>query len=269
MMCIVADMVTRQRISWDKGRRRLLQACPENAVGTCYDPKSGAASLQNLWNRHELAVIGGGASREIQVAWGMGLLSQGREAAALHWLSRGRSPLVQELANQTLMSYVTASEPVGMQKMEPLLKYVDSGGSDDLITSSTREDTAVILVRNFFRIRKLLEQRGGGDDRRLEAANLLRAMLDPSSHTPRQFWPELLAYTVPLMEGGGTTIFSSDDIIHFLQVTSTIAPPQNPFLFSIAPNPNTGNPFRLSTSVSPRSKPKHPGHRNPQNLKTH
>ena len=161
-MCIVADMVTRQRISWDKGRRRLLQACPENAVGTCYDPKSGAASLQNLWNRHELAVIGGGASREIQVAWGMRLLSQGREAAALHWLSRGRSPLVQELANKTLMSYVTASEPVGMQKMEPLLKYVDSGGSDDLITSSTRGDTAVILVRNFFRIRKLLEQRGGG-----------------------------------------------------------------------------------------------------------
>lgn len=71
MVCIISDIVTRQKCTWDKGVRRLLQACPENAVGTCYDTRTGQASLQHLCSAQELTAMGGGGAREIQVAWGM------------------------------------------------------------------------------------------------------------------------------------------------------------------------------------------------------
>lgn len=115
----------------------------------------------------------------------------------------------------TLMAYVTSTQPANLDKMQPLLKYVDSSLAVEC-SAGGRGDSAVRLVRSFFRLRQLLEH--GGAQGRGEAASLLRAMLDPSSNTPRQFWPELLNYTVPLMEGGGPPLFSSDDVLLFIQV---------------------------------------------------
>ncbi len=46
-------------------------------------------------------------------------------------------------------------------------------------------------------------------------------MLNPGTAAPKQFWPELLAYTVPLMESSPQAVFSSADIFIFMQVMVT------------------------------------------------
>jgi hypothetical protein len=45
-------------------------------------------------------------------------------------------------------------------------------------------------------------------------------MLHPDTAAPKQFWPELLAYTVPLIESCQHAIFSSADVFIFMQVSS-------------------------------------------------
>ena len=87
--------------------------------------------------------------------------------------------MVRELASKSLLEYVSSSQPASVQRMEPLLKYVDAGGTEGLGGA----DSAVGLVRDFFRVRQLLEHQEK-EEKRIEAAVLLRAMLDPLRCTP-------------------------------------------------------------------------------------
>uniref|UniRef100_A0A7S0HBQ5 Nuclear pore complex protein Nup85 n=1 Tax=Hanusia phi TaxID=3032 RepID=A0A7S0HBQ5_9CRYP len=227
MLHLAHLIVSRQHIDSDVKCRHLLQYCPEDARDI---------HGNHLWEDSELIVK---TASEIQCAWGLRLYTRGHEAASLYWLARAESKLVGTLASQSLHAFVQGVDD-SLYRMQPILQYVEEAGGEDI-------PSEVQLIRTYSRMRELMATvsdlslkdrqslRSGRSPRSAmlvqagrEAAKLLLELLDESRGgeqrraAPRRFWPELLSYSIPLIESGIPSLFSSSDMFLCLQALQDV-----------------------------------------------